>query len=203
MRKLLAIFLGLTAALLFAGCSTFTTPKEPSTPQSQRYFLDPSIEFSNYHTYGFLQVTAVRYQDPISVDKKPKNTLWGKKKENRAEIHHTDELIWRVLSDEMANKGYAQVAPSDANCDLWVIYYGGPRPISSAADLPVRGSTFDEYFWRNEFRPNTFFVDIIDVKRHKLIYRGWDNLLFVSPAPQPDDVVSSAQNCSSFFPSRR
>lgn len=189
--------------LLMTGCSTPRHGGTSRTPASQRWFLDPSTEFANYKTFGFLQVTAVRYDDPVGQPEK--RGLFGKRastnEERRLVTHHTDELIWRVLREELQAKGYTQVQPADA--DILVIYYGGPRPQLPPQALRMRPSPFDSYFARNELQAQTFWVDIIDNKQKALIYRGWDNDSFVKIAPGAEKTIAATRNVIGFFPSRR
>jgi len=201
-----------TIAVGLSGCASFPSMNKEEAPvaQPRRWFLDPSSELANYKTYGFLQVTAVRYQDPIEKDPKKKSKrsrverMTGQNKEKDApiEIQHTDELIWRILQDEMARKGYAQVNPTDA--DLWVIYYGGPRPIMPMSQLRIKSHPFDQYFAQNELTEDTFFVDIIDAKTQSLIYRGWDvNTFRREVTPEPDAAITAVQEAISFFPGKK
>jgi hypothetical protein len=193
------LFCGLILALLGVGCAT--TPKAPEqAPLGQRWYLDPATEMASYRTYGFLQVTAVRYEDPLDDKKyKKKNPLDNPPK--RPQVQHTDELIWRVLADQMQAKGYAQVDPAQA--DIWVVYYGGPRPIAAMSQLRIKPHPFDEYFCQHELQKDSFFVDVIDAKLGTLIYRGWDNGTFTPQLPDPEKVIQTTQDLISFFPTSR
>lgn len=204
MRTFLQLLGGFLLAALLSGCGTMrASDSAPPQPTSQRWFLDPSTEFGNYRTFGFVQVTAVRYEDPADLRKR--HGVWGKRpdtyEERRLATSHTDELIWRVLRDELQAKGYTQVQPADA--DVVVIYYGGPRPQLPPMGLRLQPQPFDTYFAQNELRPQTFWVDIIDTKRNLLIYRGWDNETFGRERPDPGRVISCAQQAVKFFPSRQ
>jgi len=203
------------SGLFFAGCAS--GPARVAGQQegaTQQWFLDPSVSMASYKTYGMLQATAVRYQDPMPERKsglKPgffneiKYYMFGRDKEaKRLPVNHTDELIWRVLAEEMAAKGYAQVAPQDA--DILIAYYGGPRPQTSTEALKVKTGTFDTYWAQNELREETFFVDVIDNKTAQLVYRGWDQDTFTKDRMdriEPDKIVKAAQETIGFFPSRR
>ena len=202
MRKL--ILLPLFSVLLFlGGCSTPMLPVTEA-PAAQRYYLDPSIEFQNYRTYGFLQVTAVRYagetEPPASDPAGQAEWIKHHKDDKPVAAHYTDELIWRVLQDDMARKGYAQVDPSKA--DLLVVYYGGPRPLTPMSETRCKPNAFDSYFVRNELKPQSFFIDIVAAKQNTLLYRGWDNGTFARRDPEADRVISSIRSCINFFPSR-
>ncbi len=191
-------------ATAFSGCASLNCPSKNEAPANS-WYLDPATEMVNYKTYAFLQVTAARYQDPV--DTVYRRSMWekmrGKKKTaNRPEIHHIDEIVWRTIQGEMDRKGYHQVAPDKA--DLWVAYYGGPRPSTPPADLKVNGGSFDTYFAANELHDDTFFVDVIDAKNKTLIYRGWNNKTFhKTPFPDADRVMGCATDTLSFFPSKR
>ena len=205
MRKIF-LAVGLLSLLTLGGCAS--APQESEAPK-QQWFMDPSVEFGHYRTFGFLQVTAIRYQDPMQPQDKLKPGFFNEvfsvfghhKKEKRMPIHHTDELIWRVLADEMAAKGYTQVAPQDA--DLLVIYYGGPRPQTPPEGVKIEPHTFDKYFAQNELKPQTFFIDVLDAKQGTLIYRGWDNFTFVKNDPDPQRVIDATTATISFFPSKK
>lgn len=203
MRTFLQLSGGLLLAALLGGCGTFgSSSPAVAQPNSQRWFLDPSTEFGNYRTFGFVQVTAVRYEDPSDLRKR--HGVWGKRpdtyEERRLATSHTDELIWRVLRDELQAKGYSQVQPADA--DVLVIYYGGPRPQLPPQGLRLQHQPFDAYFAQNEMQPQTFWVDIIDSKRNLLIYRGWDNETFGHDRADAARVIQATQQAVRFFPSR-
>ncbi len=206
MGNLLKIVGACTLALLLAGCHSLRNGDDDQKPvgASTKWFLDPSVEFGNYRSYGFLQVTAARYVDAEEPKQKVKRRWFGlgrDEKKKELEVHHTDEIIWRTLQEEMMHKGYAEETATAA--DLWVVYYGGPRPVSNPASLNIEPSTFDRYFTQNELTPQTFFVDVIDAKTRTLIYRGWDNGTFSQRDPAPERVVEATRKAASFFPSKR
>jgi hypothetical protein len=207
----LSFFAFIIICMAGTGCSSLHKEKDSyanlaAESAAHHWYLDPSTEMSSYKTYAFLQVTAVRYQDEIFDKKKKTKGFFGlfkqeKKEPKRPVIHHTDELIWRVIADEMAKKGYAQVAPVDA--DLLVIYYGGPRPQQPPQGVMLKPNTFDAYFVANELKPQTFFVDIIDAKAQMLVYRGWNNSTFSQQNPEPNRVVEATKHTVQEFPAVR
>lgn len=199
--SLLAIIACLS--LMTVGCAT-TGSSRSQLADSQRWFVDPTTEMGNYRTYGFLQVTAVRYQEPIPPKPKYKQgifTPFRERKDPRLDNRYTDELIWRTLAEEMEKKGYTQVAPEMA--DVLVIYYGGPRPQTPPMGVKIEPHAFDGYFAQNELKPQTFFVDVLDGKKATLIYRGWDNTTFTSKTPEAQRVIDAAATAIGFFPSRQ
>jgi hypothetical protein len=208
MRKHLPLVLLALSLAFFHGCSTAPKSEAASAP-TQHYYLNPAVEFGACRTYGFLQVTAVRYVTQNAVDGPHKPQMpWDKgewtlhhKNRDGVVIHHTDELIWRVIADEMEEKGYKQVEPTKA--DLLVVYYGGPRPQTAMDGIKIKDSPFDRYFAQNELMPNTFFVDVIDTKQEVLAYRGWDSRTFAARDPQPDQIIRAAEDCIDLFPSAR
>lgn len=199
MNRLFLRFCGImTLGLLWAGCGHLAAT--PKADNSNKWFLDPSTEFANYKTYSFLQVTAVRYQDPILA--KPAKKHFWQSEPKRPEIHHTDELIWRVLEGEMNAKGYSQVAQDKA--DIWIIYYGGPHSLTTNNPFGVKPHPFDTYFQTHEMTPDIFLVDVIDAKTHTLIYRGWDTTTFQKTLnPDAERVIDATEQTISFFPSRK
>ncbi len=197
--------LGLLSTLIFfSGCASGPRHTSASAVQTRSWFLDPSTEFANYRTYAFLQATAVRYEDPLIHKKRSIgifNGLGHKDEDERLNIAYTDELIWRVLQDEMGKKRYAQVAPSEA--DILVIYYGGPRPQTAPDNVRIVPHSFDSYFALNELQPQTFWVDVIDNKRSALIFRGWDNQVFTKGNATAENVIEATKGAIGFFPSTR
>lgn len=203
MRKTLLASLLLTL-LLLGGCASGPRHPAEANVTARSWFLDPSVEFANYRTYAFVQVTAVRYEDPVLKKKTPRSLLgsFGHKDEDkRMEIGYTDELIWRVLQDEMIKKRYIQSTPAEA--DILVLYYGGPRPQTAPEGVRIAPHSFDAYFARNELAPQTFWVDVIDNKQAKLIYRGWDNQIFTKGRATAEGVIDATKGAIGFFPSRR
>lgn len=211
-RTLFPLFI-LALAFVLSGCSSLHLPK-PSILQSKEptreWYLNKNVELSHYRSYGFIQVTAARYSQPKEKKRSliEKVTFRNEYKDEPMVVHHTDEVIWRTIQEDMNQKGYAQVAPQEA--DLWVIYYGGPRPQRAPANLMVNAKPFDSYFCENELTKDTFFVDIIDAKTGDLLFRGWDNNTFYlsksdikhQRAPDGYKVISAVDEIIGFFPSR-
>ncbi len=122
--------------------------------QQAEFEFDPSVDFSKYRTYSWVEDESIPLAVPYEPDM-PRET--------------TDAIIRSAIEEELGKKGLTQVETGQA--DLQITYFGvGRSRVELPEDLP-----YDESGFKGTARvvtEGTVTVDLVDAEKKRLIWRG-------------------------------
>jgi hypothetical protein len=144
--------------------------------------FDPSVDFSKYKTYSWVEDESIPLAVPYEPDT-PRET--------------TDALIRAAIEEELDQKGF--VKNESGQTDLQITYFGvGRSRIELPEDLP-----YDQSGYQGEARvvtEGTLTVDVVDARKKRLIWRGRAVEMFRELEEAEDKIRSAVSQVFEDFP---